>query len=183
MTRAIASFFLLSACASSPAALAPIASTRLPGSDGSAHALPAEALTVLVFFSVNCDCQAAHDRRLVDLARRYQRRGVTFYAVDSEVGRTIAEDASEARARGYPYPILLDREAVLARELGAEYATYSVVLDRAGRVLYRGGVDSDLLDLTEDTTAYLRDALDDLLAGKAPRRAYGKTLGCSLRID
>jgi hypothetical protein len=155
----------------------------LPGSDGSAHALPTNGLTVLVFFSAHCDCQAAHDPRLVELARRYQRRGIAFYAVDSEVARTLAQDASEARARGYPYPILLDREAKLARMLDAEYATYSVVLDRAGRVLYRGGVDSDLIDLTQDTTAYLRDALDDSLAGRAPRRPFGKTLGCSLRID
>jgi hypothetical protein len=158
--------------------------TRLAGTDGVLHALPAAEggfiLTVLVFFSAHCDCQAAHDQRLIQLARGYQRRGVAFFAVDSEVGAALERDGAEARRRRYPYPILIDSNAELARSLQAEYATYSVVLDRMGRVRYRGGIDTDLVHLRSDATAYLSDALDDLLAGRQPRRAYGETLGCSL---
>jgi hypothetical protein len=188
MTRALCvglCWLALSAgCAASQRSLSTLQPTRLSGTDGAQHDLPAAAgLSVLVFFSVNCDCQLAHDPRLIELARRYARQGVAFFAVDSEVGSTLQGDALEARKRQYPYPILLDDKARLAGELGAEYATYSVVLDRQGHVRYRGGVDSDQVHLTSDATEYLRDALDDLLAGREPRRAYGEALGCSLRTE
>ena len=143
---------------------------------------PAAKLTVVEFFSAHCPCQAAHDGRLRELARAYAARGVRFVAVDSEHGATSARDGAEASRRGYPYPIVLDPGGALARELGAEYATYSVVLDAGGRVLYAGGLDSDRSHLTEGAESYVQNALDDALAGRPVRRPEGKTLGCALTV-
>jgi hypothetical protein len=178
--------WLGAACASAPASLPTLEPTRLPGTDGVVHEVPAPAaasFTVLVFFSANCDTQRAHDPRLVALARRYEQQGVVFFAVDSEQGSRAGEDAQEVRLRHYPYPILMDEQARLAGALDAQYSTYSVVLDRQGHVRYHGGIDSDQIHMTKDATAYLRDALDDLLAGREPRRTFGEALGCSLRTQ
>lgn len=136
---------------------------------------------MLVFFSPDCHCLAQHDARLLALDAVFRPRGVRFYAIDSEVRASAERDAEEARRRGYTFPILVDRGAKLADALEAQYATYSVVVDREGRVHYRGGIDSDKIDLHDDATPYLRDALDDLLAGREPRLAYAKTLGCALQ--
>ena len=176
---------LLAACASSPQAASPLTRMQLPASDQHNYTLPAPSaasLTVLVFFSADCDCQAAHDARLRELAVHYRARGVAFFGVDSEVDATVARDAQEARRRDYPYPLLIDRGARLAQQLGAEYATYTVVLDAQGRTQYRGALDSDHMDLHDAATFYLRDALDDLLAGRPPRRARTEALGCALRL-
>jgi peroxiredoxin len=157
---------------------------RLPGTDGTAHVLaPAgdARLTVLVFFADHCPCQAAHDARLRDLYAAYRPRGVEFFAVDSEVGATAERDAAEAAHRAYPFPILIDHGGGLAKTLGADYATESYVLDRAGMVRYHGGLDSDKRNLHDDATPYLKEALDDLLDGKPPRRAESKALGCALQ--
>jgi hypothetical protein len=144
-------------------------------------ALPSRApWTVLVFFSPTCHCLAQHDGRLRALFEAYHLRGVQLLMVDSEVRGSESRDEGEARRRGYPFPIVRDPGAMLADELGAQYATYSVVLDRAGRVRYHGGIDSDRNHLHDDASAYLRDALDDVLAGRPVRIAEGKTLGCSL---
>jgi hypothetical protein len=106
---------------------------------------------------------------------------VRFFAVDPEVGATVARDRVEAARRGYPFPILIDGGAKMARTFGAEFAGHAVVLDRDGRVLYRGGIDSDRAHLTDDATPFLGDALADLLAGRSPRLAESKPLGCALR--
>jgi hypothetical protein len=143
--------------------------------------LPARApITVLVFFSPRCHCLAAHEPRLLALHARYQGRGVQFFMVDSEKDAGSAGDEAEARRRGYPFPILLDRGGTIAERLGAEYAAYSVVLDAAGAVRYHGGIDSDRITLHEDATPYLKWAVDDLLASRTPRLAEGKALGCAL---
>jgi hypothetical protein len=138
-------------------------------------------LTVLVFFSAHCRCFEEHEGRLKALYEQYGPRGVQIVMIDSEMNASPERDRAEALRRSYPFPILDDRGALLANRLGAEYATYSVVVDRQGRVLYRGGIDTDKTHLRDDTTPYLKDALDDLLAGHAPRLAEGKTLGCALQ--
>jgi hypothetical protein len=76
---------------------------------------------------------------------------------------------------------LIDEKGSLAKAYGAAYAGHTVVLDRAGTVVYRGGIDSDRVHLTDDATPYLRNALDDLVAGRPPRVAGAKVLGCALR--
>jgi hypothetical protein len=144
--------------------------------------LPSRApVTVLVFFAPHCHCLMAHDARLVALYERYRTRGVQLFMVDSEASATTERDQAEAKARGYPFPILLDRGARIANQLGADYATYTVVLDAAGNVRYRGGIDSDEMTLHDDATPYVQDAIEALLAGRAPRVTYAKALGCSLQ--
>lgn len=137
-------------------------------------------LTVFVFFSRECHCLTQHDGRLKDLYAAYHPRGVDFVMVDPEVRATPAIDAAEAEKRGYPFPIFLDPGARLADALGAKYASYTVIVNAHGEVLYRGGIDSDKTHLRASATPYLRNALDDLLAGHAPRQPEAKTLGCSL---
>ncbi len=137
--------------------------------------------TVLVFYSPHCHCLDAHEPRLRALAAGYGRRGVAFVMVDSEVGASVGRDREEAEQRGYTFPILVDPGGRLATALGAQYATYAVVLDAVGRVRYRGGMDSDKTHLTSGATPYLANAIEDLMAGREPRVTEGKTLGCSLQ--
>ncbi len=157
----------------------------LVGSDGSPldlRALFARArFTVLVFYSPDCHCLTAHEERLRELEANYRLRGVQFFWVDSESGASGARDAAVARARGYTFPILEDPGGASARYFAAEYATYSVIVGPTGDVRYRGGIDSDRNHLRPDARLYLRDALDDALAGRAVRVTEGPALGCALR--
>lgn len=137
-------------------------------------------LTVITFFSAHCPCQRAHDERLRELHDAYAPRGVRFVAVDVEVGASRERDDAEAKARGYPFPLVPDPDGDLADALGAEAATFTVVVDASGRVRFAGGIDSDRSHLTTTAEPWLREALDDLLAGREPRRAQTKALGCSL---
>ena len=175
-----------SACAATDRAIAAEApSVALVGARGEtldARAMVRSApLTVLVFFSPDCHCLTVHEPRLRALFEQDHPRGVQFFMVDSEVDGSSERDVAEARRRDYPFPILRDRGARLADALGAEYAGYAVVFDSAARVRYHGGIDSDRTHLHDHATAYLADALEDLLADREPRIAEGKTLGCGLQ--
>ncbi len=143
---------------------------------------PAAKVTVLEFFSAHCPCQAQHDARLRELYIRYAPRGAAFRAVSSEESLDRAGEAAEAARRRYPFPLVHDEGGQLARALGADYATYTVVVDPGGHVLYRGGIDSDKRDLHDDARPYLANALDDALAGRPVRVPEAKTLGCALQI-
>ncbi len=173
-----------SACAPRATAGTKLSPLSLAGTDGASHTLTPEGpqrLTVVVFFASHCPCQAAHDDRLRDLYAAYHPRGVEVLAVDSETTATLERDREEAQKRGYPFPILLDPGAALARSVGAESATETLVFDRSGTIRYHGGIDSDRKALHADATPFLRDVLDDLLAGRPPRRTESKALGCALQ--
>lgn len=151
---------------------------------GASTTLPADLarskLTVLVFYAEHCPCFRVHEARLVELARTYAQRGVRVILVDSEVSASAERDGRIASERGLP-AIALDPGAKLADAVGADYATFSVVLDPQGRIRYRGGIDSDKDRLHDDAQSFLRDAVDDLIAGREPRVAEGKALGCALQ--
>jgi len=174
---------LVAGCAAAPVPRVP--SVELPVSLGGVERFPPRTAvapwTVLVFFSADCPCFQAHEQRIAALARDYEPRGVRVLLVDSELEASVARGARQSRERALEVPLVIDSDAVLADALLAEFATYSVVIDREGVIRYRGGIDSDKSFLRADATHYLRDALDDLLAGKAPRRDETEALGCVLQ--
>ena len=174
----------MAGCASGVPSRAPM-SERFDGTDGAPHSIvPAasDAYTAVIFFSADCHVLAVHDERVRKLAAEFAPRGVRFVGVDSEVDARLDRDRAAVQQRGYPFPIVLDPSGELARTLGAVYSGYTVVLDREGNVRYRGGIDSDRVHLRADARPYLSDALTDLLAGRAPRVAESKALGCALRL-
>ncbi len=176
----------LGGCSPAPRTGLRVAPLQLAASDSAVHDVlpPASgesSLTVLVFSAWHCPCQAVHDARLNELFVRYHARGVDFFAVDSEIGGSPAADAVEAKKRGYAFPVLFDSGAGLAHALRAEYATETFILDRQGIVRYHGGLDSDRVALHDDAAPHLKNALDDLLGGAAPRSAETQALGCALQ--
>ena len=174
--------------ASCAPALLPVANwstVTLTSTAGEVATYPRDAdaaqFTVFMFFSRNCVCFSAHEARLRELVQRFSPLGVRFVVVDSETGTSMERDAAEVRQRNLPVPIFLDPGAKLATILGAQYATYSVVIDASGATRYRGGFDSDKSHLQADSTTYLANALADLTAGRQPRVAEAKSLGCTLQ--
>ena len=177
--------FLLCACSPTvrPAA---VPTLTLEASDGATRDLRAEfagaPATVLVFFDPHCPCMSAHEARLQALRDELGPRGVRWFLIDSEVGASVARDQGWVKERSLPFPMLVDAGGKLAKATGAQYASYTVVVDGTGRVLYAGGIDDEKSHLTDQATPYLREALTDILEGKPPRRAEGKVLGCALEL-
>jgi peroxiredoxin len=157
----------------------------LPGSDGRTHDVTAELarakFTVFVFYSEDCPCMRVHEGRLAELRARYAPSGLRVVLVDSETTAEAGRDAAEARKRGYPFPLLTDADARLARLFGAKFATHAIVVDATGAVRYSGGIDSDKNVLHADATPYLREAIDALLAGRTPPVPDREPLGCALQ--
>jgi thiol-disulfide isomerase/thioredoxin len=162
----------LAACAS------PV--TSLPVRDAN-ELTQGSAFTVVTFFSASCPSQKLHDARLVELARAYAPRGVRFVAIDAEAEAEVERDRAEAAARGYPFPLLVDPSGAWADRFDATASTESFVLDRDGRVRYRGGIDSDRTHASPSVRPWLRDALEALLAGQEPPRATTTPQGCAIR--
>ena len=77
-------------------------------------------------------------------------------------------------------PYLHDESQEVARAFGARTTPDVFVLDGELRLRYRGAPDADYNDPAQDA-AWLREALDDLLAGQQVRRPETEPVGCSVK--
>ena len=68
----------------------------------------------------------------------------------------------------------------MARALGAEVTPHVFVLDGKQRLAYRGAPDADHRDPSQDA-AWLRSALDAVLAGEAVAEPETQARGCSVK--
>lgn len=155
----------------------------LTDTTGAVHALdnPEGRPTVLVFLGIECPLARAYVPRLNELARRFSGRGPSFFAVDSNIQDSGVEAASFVKTAGLEIPLLLDPDARLADMLGATRTPEAVVLDGQGRVVYQGRIDDQFgveYQRPAPRSAYLAEALADLLADKPVRLARTEPVGC-----
>src|SRR6266511_4917078 len=158
----------------------------LPDTEGERHALGGDAAaTVLVFTCNHCPYALAWHDRILSAARDYAERGVRFLAINSNDAERYPADSYDAmrermRKEQWPLPYLHDESQDVARSFGAKVTPDVFVLDADGRLRYRGAPDSDYADPSQDA-AWLRAALDALLAGADPDPAETKPICCSVK--
>jgi peroxiredoxin len=166
----------------------PVPPFSLPDTDGDAHAVPltdAPPATVIVVTCNHCPYVIAWNPRLRAAAEAYAGRGVRFLGVHAnDAGRYPADSFDHvrrlAREQHWPYPQLHDETQAVARALGAEVTPHVFVLDTEQRLAYRGAPDADHQDPSQDA-AWLRGALDAVLAGRAVEQPETRARGCSVK--
>jgi peroxiredoxin len=162
---------------------------ELHDTDGDAHSLmegggwPA---TVVVFTCNHCPYALAWHDRLLDAARGYADQGVRFLFVNPNDAERYPGDSYEAmqeRVRedgGWPAPYLHDETQEVARAYDAKTTPDLFVVDGEGRLRYRGAPDSDHGDPSQNA-AWLRGALDAVIAGEEPGTPETEPVGCSVK--
>jgi hypothetical protein len=161
---------------------------ELPDTEGRVHTLPmpGEATATVVVWTCNhCPYALAWHERLVQVARDYAPRGVRFLAVNSNDAERYPRDSLGAMrervdSEDWRFPYLHDESQQAARAWAAQVTPHVYVLDGDLRVRYEGAPDGDHMD-PERNADWLRDALDDLLSGRQPRRAETEPVGCSIK--
>jgi peroxiredoxin len=141
--------------------------------------------TVVVFTCNHCPYALAWHDRIADVARDYSGRGVRVLAINANDADRYPRDSLDAMRQrvareDWPMPYLHDGTQEVARAYGAKVTPDVFVLDAERRVRYRGAPDSDYDDPNAGA-AWLREALDAVLAGREPTRAETKPVGCSIK--
>ena len=103
-------------------------------------------ISVVVFTCNQCPYAKAFEPRLIEIAKQYASKGVTFYAIDSNDEARYAEESlanmkDRAVNQGYPYPYLKDNDSSIAHAYGARVTPHVYVIDQKGTLRYRGYVD------------------------------------------
>ena len=156
---------------------------ELPDTEGNRHALHEDGSTTVVVFTCNhCPYALAWHDRLASVADDYD---VRFLAVNPNDADRYPGDSYEAMQKrvaeeGWSFPYLRDEDQEAARSFGAKTTPDVFVLDGEGTLRYRGAPDADHRDPSQEA-AWLREALDALLAGEEIARPETDPVGCSVK--
>jgi peroxiredoxin len=169
-----------------PAIGDPAPAFALPDTEGTTHGPAGGPATVVVFTCNHCPYALAWHERIVAVARDYADRGVRVLAVNPNDAERYPGDSPQAMLErvqrgefdGVPY--LRDESQDVARAYDAKTTPDVFVLDARGVLRYRGAPDADYDDPAQDA-AFLRGALDAVLAGRDPDPLETPPVGCSIK--
>ncbi|GAB3185668.1 thioredoxin family protein [Hydrogenophaga aquatica] len=124
------------------------------------------------------------------LQRDYTARGVAWLAINStdETSADYLEPAALGRwmteRQGMPTATLLDTDGTVGRRYAARVTPHMYLIDAQGLLVYAGAIDSIASARVGDierATNYVRQGLDELLAGKPLSRSGSQAYGCSIK--
>lgn len=141
---------------------------------------------VVIFSSNRCPTAKAYAERMNALQREYGPRGVQLVAVNSNDPHLYPDESLDrmverAAEDAYAFPYLVDDGQRVAKAFGAACTFHVFALDRARTLRYEGRFDDARLE-ARVTSHDLRNALDDLLAGREVGVAKTRAFGCSLDL-
>jgi peroxiredoxin len=163
-------------------------------SNGKAWSLAELKGKVVVLETTNRDCPyvGKHYRsgNMQAQQREAAAKGAVWLTVAASApgqeGYVTAAEANDTlkKNNAAPAAVLLDPQSRIARAYGATVTPHMYVVDAAGMLVYKGGIDSIASSNTADIAKarqYVRAALDEVLAGKPVSEASTRPYGCSLK--
>jgi len=139
---------------------------------------------VVVFLSFECPVSTSYASTLAELAKTYADKRVAFVGVNSSDDGDAAQIAKQAAEFKLPFPVLKDERCRAADVFKADTVPSAFVLDRNFALRYRGRIDNGYyarLKKNGRTTRFdLRQALDEVLAGKAVTQPATQPIGCPI---
>jgi peroxiredoxin len=154
----------------------------LQDASGKAHTMREYAgrVVVLAFWAFKCPIVLSSDARLRAIQSKFGGAGVEILAVNSNNNESPLEIRKNAENLGLPYPVLIDEDGILAEKLRVTQTPTFYVIDRQGVVRYQGALDNKKPG-ESGRAAYLEDALNEVLAGKAVSIPETRPSGCTIR--
>ncbi|MCI0637854.1 MAG: redoxin domain-containing protein [Gemmataceae bacterium] len=138
-------------------------------------------LVVVVFLGTACPLAQHYAPILVDMAKEYEARGVAFLGINANDQDTLADVADYVRRHAIPFPVLKDADQAVADRFGATRTPEAFVMDESRFVRYFGRIDDGVaVGMRKSSTSRqeLKDAVDDLLAGREVARPHVPAAGC-----
>jgi len=118
--------------------------------------------------------------------KQAQKAGVGMVLVNSNEAYRDEVDSmlrmqNQAKEKGYTMPYVVDDNHVVADAFGALTTPHIYLFDKDMKLVYKGAIDDNVNDSKAVKEFYLKDALENLAAGKKIDPNSTRQLGCSIK--
>lgn len=162
---------------------------NLKATDGKSYSLSSFAKNpvLAVIFSCNhCPYVVAYEDRMVAIQKDYAPKGVQLIAINSNDDKSYPEDSfpnmvKRAKDKHFIFVYARDADQSVVDAYGAVCTPHVFAFGPDRKLAYRGRID-DSKDPAKVKSNDLRNAIDDLLAGKKVSVPDTKPFGCSIKL-
>lgn len=162
---------------------------NLPGIDGKEYSLNsfADKNALIIIFSCNhCPYVQAYEERMKQIQEDYQQKGVTLIAINSNEDVNYPDDSfknmkKRADEQNFNFLYLRDDDQSVARAYDATHTPEIFLFDKDRKLAFHGKIDDNWQEPEKVQNHYLRNALDELLAGKEISVPETFTIGCTIK--
>ncbi len=168
---------------------APKADVQMQLVDGKTQSLQQLATKkgLLVMFSCNtCPYVIKNQQRTLDINRYAQKNGYGVVVINSNEALRKDDDSFDAMkkyasSQKYNFAYAVDKENVIADAFGANRTPECFLFDGNMKLAYHGAIDDNPSDATGIKRHHLKEAIDELNAGKEITVKESKSVGCSIK--
>ncbi len=161
---------------------------NLLGVDETEHTLDSfsEKDAVVVVFGCNhCPYVIANEDRLIEIQNDYADK-IQIVEINSNDASNYPEDSFEnmkvrSVERGFNFPYLRDDDQSIAKAYGATHTPEIFLFDKNRSLAFHGKIDDNWQDPSAVKTKYLRNAIDEVLAGQEISVPETFTIGCTIK--
>lgn len=145
---------------------------------------------ILVFTCNHCPYSKMYEDRIIALDKKYKSKGYPVVAINPNDPAVSNGDDFEsmkkrAKSKGFTFPYLFDDGQKVFPKFGATRTPHVFILKNEKKnfiLSYIGAIDDNARDAANANELYVENAVDDLLAGKSPRKTETKAIGCSIKV-
>jgi thioredoxin-related protein len=142
---------------------------------------------VLVMFSCNtCPYVVKNQERTVAIAEKAQKMKVGVIVLNSNEAYRNEDDSYEAMAsyakdQKYKWSYVVDKDNVMADAFGAKRTPETFLFDKNMKLVYHGAIDDNPSDGSAVGRQHLREAINELIAGKDISVKESRSVGCGIK--
>ena len=162
---------------------------NLPGTDGKYYS-PAtynDKKILIVIFSCNhCPYVQAYEDRIKEIQKEFGGREVQLIAINSNEVSGYPEDSFDnmkkrAAEKAFNFPYLRDEDQSVAEKFDASHTPEVFVFDNNRKLSYHGKIDDNWKEPDKVVNRYLKDAIEQLLAGEEISVPETFSIGCTIK--
>lgn len=135
---------------------------------------------VIIFVATQCPVSNAYNSRMEKLYEEYKTKDVAFIGINSNKQESIEEIKEHAKKNNLNFVILKDFNNIIADKLNASVTPEVFVLNPDFEILYHGRIDDSRKE-EEVKSEDLKNALNEILAGKKVTKTVTKAFGCTIK--
>ena len=146
-----------------------------------------KAKGILVMFSCNtCPYVIKNQQRTIAIADYAQKMKVGVIVLNSNEAQRIEDDSFDAmkdyaKEQKYNWNYVLDKNNEVADAFGANRTPECFLFDKDLKLVYHGAIDDNPSDATAVNRQHLKEAINELVAGKDISVKESKSVGCTIK--
>jgi peroxiredoxin len=143
--------------------------------------------TLLMFICNHCPYVVHVREKLVELAKEFSDKGISFVAISSNDVSTHPQDGPQAmkelaESDSFPFPYLYDETQVVAKAYEAACTPDFFLFDENDLSVYRGRLDGSSPGRPDPVTGEeLRSAKECFIQGAPPLTVQNPSMGCNIK--